>query len=99
MKKKISYISLFIITTIISIAAIQIVEECDSIVLKKELKRELRPDYKYDSSKTSRFIFSSKLQIKEIEVPLFMGEDYRFVFNIIRAPKNINIKIIHKKNQ
>ena len=94
---KIKYISLILIAGIFSIATIQIPEECDATALKKELKRELRPDYKYDSSKSSRFIYLNKVQVKEIEVPLFDGEKYRFLFNTSGLPSNIKVEIYNKE--
>ena len=90
---QIRFISLLILVALVSTAAIQIVEECDAAALKAELKRELRPDYKYDSAKTSRFTYKSTVQAKEIEVPLFMGEKYRFLFNTIGLPADIKIEI------
>lgn len=71
-------------------------EECDATALKAELKRELRPDYKYDSSKTTRITFKTKVQVKEIEVPVFMGEKYRFLFNTAGLPKDVDVKIYNK---
>jgi len=96
MKIKLSYITLFVVVAFIATAAIQINEECDQTVLKAELKRELRPDYKYDSSKSSRFTFKVKQQVKEIEVPLFMGEKYRFLFNTSGLPQNVKVEIYTK---
>ncbi len=80
---KIKFIALIIVSAFISTAAQ--VGENDITTLKAELKRELRPDYKYDSSKVSDFNYSSKTQVKEIEVPLFFGEQYRFLFNTADA--------------
>ena len=81
---------------IFSISAIQVSEECDATALKAELKRELRPDYKYDSSKTSLFSYKSKIQVKEIEVPLFMGEKYKFLFNTAGLQKDVKVEIFNK---
>ena len=98
MKKTILYIALL---SIIIITTSTIVEEnnveCDATALKLELKKKLKPDYKYDSSKTSRFTYKNKVQVKEFEVPLFMGEKYRFLFNSAGLPKNIKIEIFNKK--
>ncbi len=94
MKKIILCILLSLTITLFSF---QVVQECDGMGLKKELKRELRPNYKYDSSKTSRFTYKTKVQAKEIEVPLFMGEKYRFLFNTTGSPENIKIEIYNKK--
>ena len=96
MKIKISYIVLFLAVGLISTATVQISEECDATELKKELKRELRPDYKYDSSKTSRFTYKTKIQTKEIEVPLFMGEQYRFLFNTAGLSLGVKVEIFTK---
>ncbi len=60
---------------------IQVAEQCDAMALKSVLKKELKPDFKYDSSKTTRFNYKTKAQLKEVEVPLYMGEKYRFLFN------------------
>lgn len=97
MKCKFSYITLFLFVAFISTAAIQVAEECDAMALKKELKRELRPDYKYDSSKSSRLTYKAKIQVKEMEVPLFMGEKYRFLFNTVGLPQNVKVEIFNKK--
>jgi len=97
MKNKYPYLILFLVVSILSIGAIEIIEECDATALKKELKRELRPDFKYDSSKTSRFTYKTKPQIKEIEVPLFIGEKYRFLFNTTGLPLKIKIDIYNKQ--
>jgi hypothetical protein len=95
--KKHAYSILFLLAGIISTATIQITEECDATALKKELKRELRPEYKYDSSKISRFTYKDKTQVKEIEVPLFMGEKYRFLFNTAGFSQNVKVEIYNKK--
>ncbi|MBL4594413.1 MAG: hypothetical protein JKX68_11450 [Flavobacteriales bacterium] len=95
--KKTIILSLSISILILTTAAIQVVQECDATALKKELKRELRPDYKYDSSKTSRFTYKTKVQVKEIEVPLFMGEKYRFLFNTAGLSKDIKVEIYSKR--
>ena len=59
MKKKLIYIVLTVFAFTF-IAATQIPEEFDSRALKAELKLKLKPDFKYDSSKTSRFTYKSK---------------------------------------
>ena len=95
MKTKL-YIFSIILLALSSIAAIQITEECDALALKTELKKELQPDYKYDSSKTTRFSYKTKEQRKEIETPLFMGEKYRFMFNTSGLTRDIKIEIYNK---
>ncbi len=90
------YIAFLIITSFITVTAFQIEEECDATALKAELKRELRPDYRYDSSKSTRFTYKDKKQVKEIEIPVFMGEKYRFLFHTGGLSKNIEVKIYNK---
>jgi hypothetical protein len=70
---------------------------CPASQLKNDLKPMLKPDYKYDSSKTTRIALSGEKQIKEIEVPLFIGEKYKFVFNAAELPNDVNIVIYDKK--
>ena len=84
-------------TATYSIGIAQDVVETDATKLKADLKTLLKPDYKYDSSTTTRFKYSSEAKGKEIEVPLFMGEKYRFLFNIAGA-ENIEINIYDKSS-
>ncbi len=95
-KNKISFIVSFIVIFFVSTAAVEIVEECDVTTFKKELKSKLKPYFKYDSAKTSRFLYKTKTQKKEIEVPLFMGEKYRFLFNTKCLPLDIKVEIYNK---
>jgi len=96
MNKIIPHILLLLILSVISIAAIQVTEECDATALKKELKQKLKPDFKYDSSKTTRFTYKNKEQTKEIEIPLYMGEKYRFAFNTAGLAEGIEIGVYSK---
>lgn len=95
MKTKLYFLTI-ILLALSSIAAIQIAEECDALALKTELKKELQPNYKYDSAKTTRFSYKTKEQRKEIEIPLFMGEKYRFLFNTSGLTQDIKIEIYNK---
>ena len=93
--KKVTFI--LITLSVFLTAAIQVAEECDSVALKKELKVKLKPDYKYDSSKTTRFYYKTKPQTKEIEIPLYRGEKYRFLFNTAcLRKKEVKIEIYSK---
>ncbi len=96
MKFKVQLLSILSFIAILSISATQIAEVCDALALKTELKTKLKPKYKYDSSKTTRFIYKTKDQVKEIEIPLFMGEKYRFMFNTAGLTDNIKIEIYNK---
>jgi len=96
MKKVILYISLIAFLLITLSATTDSV--CDVRVLKNELLKELRPDYKYDSSNINRFILESKRQGTEVQVPLFSGEKYRLLFNTAGLSTDFEIKIYDKKN-
>ncbi len=82
---------------VLSAFAVKYSTECDSVALKKEIKPLLKPDYHYDSSKITRITFKNKKQLKEIEIPLFIGERYRFIFNTKALPQDVSIKIYNKK--
>lgn len=88
------YITL-IAVLFISIAA-NVKTECDVQVLKKELSKELRPDFKYDSSNISKFKLNTEAQEKEIKIPLFSGEKYKMLFNTAALPSNFEIQIYDK---
>ena len=70
--------------------------DCDVKILKNELTKELRPDYKYDSSNISKFVLNTESQEKEIKVPLFSGESYRMLFNTAALPSNFEIQVFDK---
>jgi len=94
MKKITSYLLILLSFTLVSF---QDEQGCDAAALKAELKPGLKPAFKYDSSKTSKFIYSKNAQRRQIEVPLFMGEDYIFLFNTDGLPENIKIEIYSEK--
>ena len=56
---------------------------CNAKDLKEKAKNTLEP-YKYDSSELTRILYKKKESVKEIEVPLFIGEKYRMVFELDR---------------
>ena len=64
--------------------------------MKGLLKKELKPDYKYDSAKTTRFYYKTKKQVKVLEIPLYRGEKYKFLFNTEGLTKDIGIQIYTK---
>ena len=69
---------------------------CNSSEARKASKKALDP-YQYDAGKTNTFTFKNKIQKREIEVPLFVGEKYRFVFNTSGLPQPIDIEVYDKK--
>jgi hypothetical protein len=85
------------LATILVISTATIVKtDCDVKVLKNELSKELRPDFKYDSSNISKFSLTTETQEKEIKVPLFSGEKYKMLFNTAALPSNFEIQIFDK---
>ena len=71
--------------------------QCVAADLKNELKPLLKPEYKYDSSQITRIVYKKDAFQTGIEVPLFMGEKYRFLFNTAGLPKDVEITIYDKK--
>lgn len=76
-------------------AAIQQAVTCDQKALKDAAREKLDP-YKYDSGKVTQFHYRNKAQIKEIEVPVFIGEKYRMVFNAEAVTKDVVISVYNK---
>ncbi|PCJ28319.1 MAG: hypothetical protein COA97_01420 [Flavobacteriales bacterium] len=97
MKKTVIFsvlVGLIIITT----SAIQnTTNDCDVRTLKNELIRGLRPDFKYDSFKATRFVYKNQVQVLEIAAPLFKDEKFRFLINTAGLPKGIEVKFFDKK--
>lgn len=97
MKKPI--ISLILTLTLIigTSSALQNTFVCPSTDLKEEIKPMLKPDYKYDSSKITRIKAMGDSAVNEVEVPMFIGEKYKFVFNTAQLQKDVVISIYNKK--
>ena len=68
---------------------------CNAKELKEKASALLEP-YKYDSSELTRIIYKDKQTIKEVEVPLFIGEKYRIVFELEALPKQVEVQIYNK---
>lgn len=69
--------------------------ECDPKGLKDKAKSVLDP-YSYDSGKVTRLKTTAKDQVKEIEIPMFIGEKYRVSFNLSALKKNVEINIYNR---
>lgn len=69
--------------------------DCDTKTLKKEGIADLNPFY-YSASKVNVINYDYKASYKEIEVPLFKGENYKLVFNKNGLPKDVVIEIFDK---
>jgi hypothetical protein len=68
---------------------------CNSKELKDKAKEALDP-FKYDSAELTRIMYKKKESIKEVEVPLFIGEKYRIVFEMEALPKQVEVQIYNK---
>ena len=79
-------------------AAIQTTDTCDSKALKDKAKAGLDP-FKYDSGKLTRIYYKKKEQLKEIEIPVFVGEKYRFVFNTEGVTRSLKVSVFNKDKE
>lgn len=68
---------------------------CNAKELKEKAKLALEP-YKYDSAELTRILYKAKESVKEVEVPLFIGEKYRMVFELEALPKHVEVQIYNK---
>lgn len=71
---------------------------CNAKVLKEKAENLLDP-YKYDSSELTKIIYKKKESVKEVEVPLFIGEKYKIVFVTEALPKAVEIQIYNKDKE
>jgi hypothetical protein len=71
---------------------------CNAKELKEKAKSTLEP-YKYDSSELTRILYKKKESVKEVEVPLFIGEKYRIVFELEALPKQVEVQIYNKDKE
>ncbi len=69
--------------------------ECDPKGLKDKAKN-LLDVYEYDSSKITRLKHTTKDQVKEVEIPMFIGEKYRLAFNFEALKKTLEVSIYNK---
>lgn len=83
---------------VLTAAAIQTEDICDAKNLKLRTKEKLDP-FKYDSGKLTKVTYKAKAQVKETEVPVFIGEHYRMVFNTEALTKNIVITVYNKDKE
>lgn len=68
---------------------------CNARDLETKANNLLDP-YKYDSSELTRIVYKDQESVSEIEVPLFIGEKYRFVFELEALPKHVEVQIYNK---
>lgn len=92
-------VSSLVIAFILTVCAFQNGDApCDQKALKDKAKKILEP-YKYDVAKVTAIIYKDKPTVKEIEVPLFIGEKYRLVFNAEALPKQVVINLYNRDKE
>lgn len=96
MKKVKSLLAFVVIISLMSFQGGDVL--CDAKTLKEKAKNMLDV-YKYDSSELTRIVYKKKESMKEVEVPLFIGEKYRFCFNMEAIPKGVEIQIYNKDKE
>lgn len=96
--KKIFYIGIIGLVFAYGFTTIQGEDNCDKKGLTTSCKKKLEP-FKYDSQKFTKINFTNKAQKLEIEVPVFIGEKYRLVFNTSGLPKPINVNVYTKDKE
>lgn len=74
---------------------IQTTDNCDKKALSASCRKKMEP-FKYDSQKFTKINFTKKSQQLEVEVPVFIGEKYRLVFNTSSLPKPITVNVYTK---
>lgn len=73
-------------------------DTCDKKALTASCKKKMEP-FKYDSQKFTKIMFTKKAQQLEVEVPVFIGEKYRLVFNTSALPKGIQVNVYTKDKE
>lgn len=94
--KKALYIGL--IGLVFGFTTIQSTDIVDKKALTMSCKKKLEP-FKYDSQKFTKINYTEKVQQLEVEVPVFIGEKYRLVFNTSGLPKPIIVSVYTKDKE
>lgn len=71
--------------------------ECDVEAALKTCKQSLSP-FSFQDRKTITFDYKETSQLKEYDIQLFDGEEYRFVFNRAYAP-GVEIEVYNKPKE
>ena len=70
-------------------------QSCDQKQVKSMMQPML-PPFIVDGFKLTKIMFKNKPQVKEVEIPLFYGENYRIIFLTSQLPLGIGISIYNK---
>lgn len=93
MKKSILPVTFLLATFLFSFQ--QPAVDCDQKTLKSKCKTLLGP-FTYDSAKMTKLTPQKKAQTVEVEVPVFIGEKYRLIFNMAQAPGRVIVNVYNK---
>lgn len=96
--KKIFYTGVLGLIFAYGFTTIQTPDNCDKKGLTMNCKKKMEP-FKYDSQKFTKIMFQKKTQNLEVEVPVFIGEKYRLVFNTTSLPKPIMVNVYTKDKE
>lgn len=87
-----------VIFVALTCAFVQTNDTCDVKTLKDNAKAALDP-FKYDSGKVTRLYYKKKEQMKELEIPVFVGEKYKVVWNTEGITRNVIITVYNKDKE
>jgi hypothetical protein len=96
--KKIFYTGLVGLVFMYGFTTFQTTDNCDKKGLTTSCKKKMEP-FKYDSQKFTKIMYTKKVQNLEIEVPVFIGEKYRLVFNTSSLPKPVMVNVYTKDKE
>ena len=97
--KKIIYISFALISVFFVFICADLPTSENANCDQKEVKTILEPLVKPfipDGFKLTKILFRKQPQKKEVEIPLYFGENYRIIFLTSKMPTNIGINIYNK---
>ena len=94
--KKYHLFTLLFLSMLTSSAIGQAYDYCDTKTLKDSCKDYIDKPYKYDASNIILVTLQKKAQMKEVELPMFMGESYKLIFNTYALPPGVEIHVYNK---
>lgn len=85
----------FAISPFFTFSQSAVTDACDWEAVKQGAKKELKP-FQYYAFKITKVVFGEVEDQKEVEVPLFMDAEYKFVFNTSGIPQKVKIQVFDK---
>jgi hypothetical protein len=90
------FLTFIFLVAAVTVACAQAYEHCDVKALKDTCKFYLDRPYRYDASNIILIQFKKKQQVKEVELPMFIGESYKLIFNMYALPPGVQIDVYNK---